>query len=97
MNTIVSVSMWKAILGEKPETLNQVHKFWLNEYPAGGEEIKVIPVIIVIKADNPTEPAPIIASIVLGRRFPNIARVKNPAKGKAGIIHKILNMFSTKN
>ena len=48
MNTIVSVSMWKAILGEKPETLNQVHKFWLNEYPAGGEEIKVIPVIMPV-------------------------------------------------
>ena len=94
MNTIVSVSRWNAIPGEKPETLNQVHKFWLNECPAGGEEIKAIPVIIVINADNPTEPAPINASIFLDRRFPNIARVKNPAKGKAGIIHKILNMFN---
>ena len=80
--------------GEKPETLNQVHKFRLNESPAGGEEIKVIPVIIVSKADNPTEPAPINALIGLGRLFPNSAKVKNPAKGRAGIIHKILNMFN---
>ena len=92
MKTRVRASRWKLTLGENPATLNHVHKFWLKEYPGGGEEIKVIPIMIVNKADIPTEPAPIRALICLDILFPPRARIKNPAKGRAGINHRTFSI-----
>ena len=66
----------------------------LYEFPEGGDEIKVMPIIKVSKADNPTEPTPVIPDVVLPILFPKSARIKNPAKGKAGTSHSKSNIIN---
>jgi hypothetical protein len=47
--------------------------------------MNLMPIGMVRIADSPTEPAPMTAIAVFERRRPVNARIRNPAKGKAGM------------
>jgi hypothetical protein len=60
----------------------------LKKLPSGGDSKNCIPMIIVNKAANPTEPAPTNEIAFFESFFPKKVRIRKPRKGSAGTNHK---------
>jgi hypothetical protein len=58
----------------------------------GGDERKVIPVIIVSTADKETDPAAIHETVRRLMNFPKNARIRNPVRGNAGIMARFADI-----
>jgi hypothetical protein len=88
-------SRTRATLIESFPDASQVQRVWMERLPSGGDCRNREAMNTATRADRPTDPLPMSATALLGKRLPARARTTKPAKGRAGIRKRRSNMINS--